>query len=97
MLDKLLIEINELKEYKKKHEYIVKDKEAMSERLFELMMEKYNNTSYEERCKFQKEDGCRCCRFNFCGKEFDKDIGIPCKSEKAWIPGRKGCGEFEWD
>ena len=55
MLEIFLEEIDELKKYKEMYDFQVEAKEAMSIRLFELMMEKYNNTSYEERCQFYKK------------------------------------------
>ena len=97
MLEEFLNEIAELKKYKAMYKNQEVDKKVMSENLFDLMMEKYNNTSYEERCQFQKKEICSCCRYNFCDKTFDKDIGIPIKSEKNWIPSKKSCSNFEWD
>lgn len=49
MIDELILEINELKEYKKKYEFALKDKQKMSDLLYELMSEKYDNLPYEER------------------------------------------------
>lgn len=98
MLDELIMEISELKTYKKKYESATKDKLRMSELLFELMTEKYNNTPFEERKKHFKEDICRCCRWKTsCNIKIPEDIEKPIESDKAWIPAQRGCGEFEWD
>jgi hypothetical protein len=69
----------------------------MSDLLFELMTEKYERTSYEDRKECYKHDMCRCCRGeDCCGIEIPQDIGKPIKSDAAWIPATKSCGHFEW-
>jgi hypothetical protein len=97
MLDELVKDLQELLDYKKKYEYIIKDKETMSDLLFELMTEKYNNTSYEDRREHFRENSCQCCRYEGCNLELPQDIGKPIKSDKAWIPATKSCGNFQWD
>lgn len=97
MLEQLIKELEELKEYKKEYEYAIKDKQTMSEMLYEYMMKEYENTTYEERvCKF-RQDTCEHCRFgDGCNLELPDDIMKPIPSDKAWIPAKKTCGEFEW-
>lgn len=99
MLEELLKEIEELKECKKKYEYALKEKQKMSNKLYEYMMKEYENTSYDERCKMHIETTCSCCRYrDGCElqKCFPLDIWKPIPSDKAWIPGRKSCKEFQW-
>jgi hypothetical protein len=100
MLDELLKEINEIKEYKKLYESQKKDKIRMSEALYELMMYKYNNISYEERAEDYRKDMCKDCMYNYYDCEIKTklpdDIRKPISSDKGWIPSTKGCGEFKW-
>lgn len=100
MLDELLDEIAELKEYKTRYEFQKKDKERMSEELYKLMKEKYDLTPVSERIEFYKKDMCRCCRsgcFGNCTVGIPDNIGEPIPSDKAWIPATRTCGNFEWD
>jgi len=98
IINQFLNEINELKKFKRLYESQKKDKQRMSDELYELMMYKYNNTPYDERVKYYKEDLCSCCRHeDYCEIEIPEDILKPIKSEEAWIPPTKTCGEFEWD
>lgn len=99
MLEELIKEINELRDYKIKYESLEEDKRRMSDKLFELMMEKYNNQSYQERVEIFKKEGCRDCRYKYnCDLKdnLPQDIWIPIESDKAWIPAMKSCGEFQW-
>jgi hypothetical protein len=99
MLDELIKEIKELQEYKNKYECQLKDKQRMSDKLLELMTEKYNSQSYAERCEIYKNEMCNSCRYSDCCKQqnnLPKDIWKPIKSDKAWIPGNSTCGSFEW-
>lgn len=99
MLDELIKEIKELQEYKNKYESQLKDKQRMSDKLLELMTEKYNSQSYAERCEIYKNEMCNSCRYYDCCKQqnnLPKDICKPIKSDKAWIPGHSTCGSFEW-
>ena len=101
MLEELLKEINKLKKYKKLYECAVKDKERMSELLYEYMTKEYENITREEKIAQHKEKLCRSCRYrDYCREYFDdsysEDIGKPIPSDKAWIPGRVTCGKFEW-
>ena len=98
ILDRVLNEINELKEFKRLYESQKKDKQRMSDKLYELMMYKYNNTSYNERLLNFQEETCRYCRYeDYCKIEIPEDILKPIKSENAWISSTKSCGEFQWD
>lgn len=98
MLEELLKEIKDLKEYKNKYDYAIKDKQRMSDLLFELMTEKYNNTSYEDRKTYFKNNVCSCCKYkDTCFLEITENIGKPIKSNNAWIPATKSCKEFEWN
>lgn len=99
MLDEFLKEIEELKECKKQYEFALKDKQVMSEKLYEYMMKEYEATSYEDRCKTHIETTCKCCRYrDDCElkNNFPQDVWQPVPSDKAWIPARKSCGEFKW-
>lgn len=101
MLEKLIEELAELSEYKRRYESAQKDKQTMSDMLYEYMLKEYEATPYKERCKKFYENSCRHCRKEeYClmsfKNEFPQDILVPIKSDKAWIPKRKTCGEFEW-
>lgn len=97
MLDELLKEINELKEYKIKYECASKDKQRMSELLYDYMMQEYENTSKEKRIELHKINCCSCCRYrDCCDFEFPEDVWKPIPSEKAWIPAKTTCGSFKW-
>ena len=97
MLDELMKDLQELKDYKKRYEFVIKDKQRMSDLLFELMTEKYNNTSYEDRKKHFIDTTCKCCRHYMCNLEISEDIELPIKSNIRWIPATKSCANFEWD
>ena len=99
MLEKLIKDIEDLQKYKLMYERQKIDKRTMSEELYKLMLEKYNTTPYEERASYFKKDMCHCCRYgNFarCEIELPEDIGMPVPSDRDWIPGKKGCAQFEW-
>ena len=98
MIDELLKEITELKEYKKKYENSLAARQRMSDKLYELMVSDYERISYEQRVTEYKNNTCKDCRFvSGCLIVLPKDIGMPIKSDKAYIPATKSCGEFEWD
>lgn len=96
IMDELIAEINELKDIKKKYEFALNDKQKMSDLLYELMSEKYDNLPYEERAEWHKKEMCNHCRYYGCGRELSDDIGCVLPSEKAWIPGRVSCKHFDW-
>ena len=96
MLDEFIKEIKELKEYKREYFNLVRNKQVMSDKLYELMMERYKSMSYEERLKEFKESYCSCCRHDVYDCDIPEDIMMPVKSDCAWIPGCKGCGNFKW-
>ncbi len=97
MLEELLKEFDELREYKKRYEYAVKEKERMSELLYEYMMKEYEGMTKEERANQYKREWCACCRYNdICDFKYPEDICKPILSDKAWIPARVGCNRFEW-
>ena len=81
MLEQLIKELEELKEYKKQYEYAIKGKQTMSEMLYEYMMIEYQNTTYVERVSKFKQDTCKCCRFrDCCNIELPDDIMKPIPS-----------------
>lgn len=96
MLDELLKEINALKQYKEKYESANKDKEKMSELLYEYMMKEYESMTKEERFAKYKNECCSCCRYNVCNYNLPDNIMKPIPSKEAWIPARVRCSEFEW-
>lgn len=100
MLDELLEEIQELREYKAKYEYAEKAKKEMSDLLYKYMMVEYESKSYDERVREYEREACSCCRYrSVCEnrKQLPLDILKPKPSDgKAWIPGRVGCSLFKW-
>lgn len=90
--------ILELVEYKKKYESQKKDKKRMSDVLYDLMLEKYNNTSsHSQRIEEHRRDVCIACRHrDGCEVELPGDILKPIPSTEEWIPPRKTCENFEW-
>lgn len=99
MLEEILKEIEELKEYKKKYECAEKDKERMSEYIYENELEKWKNKTYISKVKEYQENNCKDCRFCFgCDikTHLSEDIGKPIKN-KGWFPGKKMCGNFKWN
>lgn len=96
MLEELLKEINELKQYKERYEFAIKDKKEMSQLLYEYMMKDYKNTTKEERVAQYKKECCSCCRYDCYDCDFPDDIMKPVPSEDAWIPSRVSCGKFRW-
>lgn len=99
MLEQLLKEINDLKEYKFKYECAEEDRKHMSNYIYEEELSKFKEKSYEARANKFREDTCKCCRFYYgCSikEHLPEDIGKPIKSEN-WFPGYKTCEKFEWD
>ena len=97
MLEELLKEINKLKEYKKKYEYAIKDKQKMSDLLYTYMMEEWEHMDREDRVLAYKRSSCESCRYyDCCSISLPEDIWKPIRSDKAWIPSRVSCGKFKW-
>lgn len=48
MVEELIKELNELQEYKKKYECVQKEKQKMSDLLYEYMMREYENMEKKE-------------------------------------------------
>ena len=101
MLEELIKEVKELQEYKQKYECAQKDKQKMSNLLYNYMLSEYRNITYEENVRLYKDEWCRCCRYKSnCNKvidgEFSKTIRKPVRSDNGYIPGREGCESFEW-
>jgi hypothetical protein len=97
MLEELLKEINELKEYKERYELANKDKERMSEMLYHYMMVEYESMTREEKVNVYRENSCSCCRYRHdCTIGLPEDIWKPIPSDIAWIPSRVSCGKFKW-
>ncbi len=97
MIDEFLDEIKELQEYKKKYLCAAKDKQHMSDLLYEYMTNEYKRMSKQKRIEKYEEECCKCCRYReYCKFDFPDDIYKPIKSDNAWIPGRVTCGNFEW-
>ena len=97
MIEQLIKDLEEILQYKDKYEHAMKDKQTMSNLLYEYMMKEYENATKEERVAKFKKDACSCCRGrDFCSIDIPDDIGKPIVSSKAWIPATKSCGYFEW-
>lgn len=87
MLDELLKEIAELREYKNKYESAMKEKQAMSNMIYGYMMTEYEGLSKEDRILKYKKEFCANCRYGkYCGYKFPDDICKPIPSNNAWIP-----------
>lgn len=56
MIDEFLNEIKELQEYKKKYLYAVKDKQCMSDLLYEYMTKEYKRMSKQKRIESTKKN-----------------------------------------
>lgn len=96
IISSFIKEIEDLNNFKKLYESQKKDKERMSEEIYDLMMYKFDTLTYEDRVSEYKKEFCRCCRYNWCNMDIPSDILKPIKSDKGWIPARKFCGAFEW-
>lgn len=97
MIEEIIKELSELQDYKRKYEYAQKDKQTMSDRLYEYMVREYKNTTYEDRCKEHIEKTCSACRYGIeCDLQnnLPKNIRKPIESDNAWIPSLKSCGKF---
>lgn len=96
MIDEFLNEIKELQRYKEKYLCAKKDKQRMSNLLYEYMIKEYNGMSRQKRILKYKEECCKSCRYRkYCKFDFPDDIYKPVKSDNAWIPGRVTCSKFE--
>lgn len=96
MIDELIKEIQELEEYKEKYFTLIREKQIMSDRLYELMWDKYKSMTLEDRIKEYKDGWCSCCRHDCYDCDYPEDILMPIKSDKACIPDEKTCGNFRW-
>ena len=97
MIDEFLNEIKELQEYKKKYLCAVKDKQRMSDLLYEYMTNEYKRMSKQKRIEKYEEECCKYCRYReYCKFDFPDDIYKPIKNDNAWVPGRVTCDNFEW-
>lgn len=106
MLEELFKEIQELREYKRKYEYAVKDKEYMSALLYKYMIKEYEETPYEKRAESYENEWCRHCEHRsyydsdcWCYAGVEKlpdDIYKPIPSDRGYVPSLKRCEHFEW-
>lgn len=95
MLDELLKEIAELREYKNKYESAMKEKQAMSNLIYGYMMTEYEGLSKEDRIlKYKKEFCANCKRENDCNCKLPDDICKPIPSDNTWIPEIVICGRM---
>lgn len=93
MLDELLKEIAELREYKNKYESAMKEKQAMSNLIYGYMMTEYEGLSKEDRILKYKKEFCANCKYeNDCDCKLPDDICKPIPSDNAWIPEIVICG-----
>ena len=99
MIEELIKEIEELKKYKFLYECQLKDKQRMSDMLFELMTKEYENTPLEVRKEKHIREQCKDCRGEWCDCDHSRlpeDVYKPKVSDKAWIPAITICKDFEW-
>lgn len=97
MIDEFLNEIKELQEYKEKYLCAVKDKQRMSDLLYEYMTKEYKRMPKQKRIEKYEEECCQYCRYReYCKFDFPDDVYKPIKSDNAWIPRRVTCGNFKW-
>ena len=89
--------------------FIGEDKEVMSMESHYYVIAGYDLTDCETD-KFNSNTitlntGLKCgsfvitpisCSFINSDFTFPQDIWMPIPSDKAWIPGHKNCGKFEW-
>lgn len=99
-IDELIKEIEELKKYKSKYESTQKDKQVMSDMLYDYMVREYEAKSIDQRkseyiSKWCKDcfDGCYECEYR---NNLPDDILKPIKSDDAWIPKHVRCSYFRW-
>jgi len=90
--------MKELKTIKTKYECLQKDKQRMSELLYEYMIKEFNSKSYEDRVEEYKKTVCINCRYRGCSyaKELPIDILKPIESDINFIPSTTTCGKYEW-
>jgi hypothetical protein len=99
MLEDFIKDIQELIEYKKKYEDAMVARQRMSDALYELYLEKYNNQTFEERKEKYIKEQCKDCRSSWYGCKHDiipDNVGMSIRSDRAWVPARVGCSEFNW-
>ncbi len=98
MINELIKDMEELLQYKKKYESAIKDKQTMSNLLYEYMLKEYENTPKEERIANFKLKECVACKFCFeCDyRSIPDDVGKPIPSNDGWIPNKKRCEDFQW-
>ena len=99
MLDELLKEIENLKTIKAEYKCLQKDKQRMSDLLYEYMIKEFNNKSYEDRVEEYKNTICVNCRYRGCSyaKELPVDILKPIESDIDFIPSTTTCRKCEWN
>ena len=103
-LEELIEEITQLKEYKEKYEYLLKDYNSNVESLYKFALEKWENAKPQDRQKHYKEKHCRHCRY------FSDVKGERCRISSSILKpelkendnGKKficyqGCPDFLWD
>lgn len=96
MLEQLLKEIEELKQYKERYELANRDKERMSEMLYDYMVKEYESMTKEERAEKFKRENCAHCRYRGWDCKIPDNVMQPVRSKDAWIPGKVGCIKFKW-
>ncbi len=95
MLEQLLEEINELKKYKERYELAERDKERMSEMLYNCMVKEYESMTKEERIEKYKKEYCANCIYRGYGCTLPDNIMQPIRSKDAYIPGVVYCKKFK--
>lgn len=100
-IEKIISELNQLKEYKSKYENQLEAMQMMSDKLYELEMAIYKTRTPEENRQKHVDDVCFDCRYGKtpekCGRSLPENVWMPTPSNKAWMPGRTICQDFRWD
>lgn len=94
MIDELIKEIQELKEYKEKYFKLVGEKQRLSDELYKYMMKEYEKMSLGQCVDAYENEWCICCKHYKEQCILPEDILRPIRSDKAWIPEKKSCDSF---
>lgn len=106
IIEKMIKEYKELKEYKNKYEHLKADKKRMAETIYNYELKEFQNTSYQERVKKHQIEYCQYCRYfygenNECkwlsgtpNDRLPEDILKPNKTKEDYFPSHKVCKDY---